>query len=247
MKKNLLISAAIMVFAGTNTARAELLRYTLDVDSVYTSSARTTPIAYTGSGTNITLPAGTTSAYVTMAIVATVENPTAASNDISLDGFNMGILNIVANPLSGIGGATLATKFGKTASSAQQGPFINANDPNAAPAAGWNGQITGPASYTAPATLAATTLKGNWASPVQALYDYSSELSPPNKNYEWSTNFGSGLGAGTGVVSGSGLVIGKNGPYATKRRFHIHYPAAGLLGRLQPAGRDSRRPIADDG
>ena len=158
MRKCLLMVAAVLAMAAARTARGELLRYTLDVDSVYTSSARTTPIAYSGSGTNITLPAGTTSAYVTMAIVATVESPTAAANDISLDGFNMGILNIVANPLSGIGGATLATKFGKTASSAQQGPFINANDPNAAPVAGWNGQITGPASYTTPATLAATTV-----------------------------------------------------------------------------------------
>ena len=87
MKKCLLVVAAIAGLAAT-TARADLVDFYLVPDAVYTSQAAYQDYLNNGpnasdllstatiTGQTVNLQAGTTSAYVTMAIVATIKNGT---------------------------------------------------------------------------------------------------------------------------------------------------------------------------
>ena len=77
MKQCMLILAALAAFA-TNAARADLLDYSLVADQVFTDSTCSTVLTsatITNNGGTVTLPVGTVSAFVRMAILATVNTP----------------------------------------------------------------------------------------------------------------------------------------------------------------------------
>ena len=124
--RTLSVAAAfcIVSFANLTEVRSDLLDYGLVVDGVYTDSTEATYVNYSVDAKgNIDLPVGATLAYVAMAIIAQINNP-SSSTPISTDGISEAALNIVGN--DGIGGGGKLTTAG--AGGAEGQAIVNNQD-----------------------------------------------------------------------------------------------------------------------
>ncbi len=201
MKKCLLVVAAIAALAAATTARADLIDTYLVPDGVYTSQAAyqdwlntqsSTDILSTATitGQTVNLQAGTTSAYISMAIVATVNNGTSGA-PLSSDGIAWAALNLVGTTTGNLGTGNLQNPTGAGAGALVNGGALVGNQNGAANPGANSGSFGAGLSYWQ--TLA--------ASPVQAYAGTSTKSSSNgwyNKPIEWQENF-SATGSQAGV------------------------------------------------
>ena len=206
--------ATLAALAAAGAARADLIDFSLVPDGVYTSQSAyqdwlsnqtSTDILSTATitGQTVNLPRGTTSAYVSMAIVATINNP-SRSTPISSDGVAWAFLNLVGTTTGNMGTGILENPNG-AAAEVNNGSLV--------------GNQTGQANPGANAGGFGNTTQ-YWqtlvASPVQAYAGTSTKSSSSGwykKPIEWPENFATVPGA-TGGVNTSPMVIGYSGTAA---------------------------------
>ena len=199
-----LVAAFAALVTAASAACADLIDFSLVPDGVYTSqsayqdwlSNQTSTDILPGAtitGQTVNLANGVTSAYVSMAIVATINNPNS-STPISSDGIAWACLNIVGTTSGNMGTGVLENPTG-AAALVNDGNLVgnvNGNDANnnANPGAN-NGSYGAGTQYWQ--TLA--------ASPVQAYAGTSTKSSSSGyykKAIEWPENF-TATGAQAGV------------------------------------------------
>ncbi len=213
MRKCLLPLATLAALAAASAARADLLDFNLVPDGVYTSQAAyqdwlsnqmSTDILSTAtiSGQTVNLPFGTTSGYVTMAIVATINNGTSVA-PISGDGIAWAYLNIVGTTSGNMGTGVLENPIG-AAALVNGGGLVGNQTGQANPGAN-NGAFGNTTQYWQ--TIA--------ASPVQSYAGTSTHTSAGSNYYkrpiEWPENFVGTNPAVTGGINTSPMVIGVAG------------------------------------
>ena len=106
-RKGVLALVAVAAFTAS-IARADLLDYNLVADGVYTDSTCSSTIpdaTISNNGQTVQLPIGTTSAYITMAIQATINN--GSSMPISGDGMAQAILTLQGTTTGNMGNGGL--------------------------------------------------------------------------------------------------------------------------------------------
>ena len=195
MRNSLLVCATLVVLAVVSTMHAaDLLDYSLVPDAVYADSnfdpfsgtAIITRNATTGQW-SVALPPGTTSAYVTMAILATINNST--SGPISGDGIAEACI-VFTGTSKGMGTDTFWSPAGSETASVNSGNMTNANNNN-------------------PTTAAGGYWVNNWATPVQGYGIMNAKGTALAAIAQWPVSFAA-TGASGGIAIGN-LQIGNTG------------------------------------
>jgi hypothetical protein len=247
MKKCLIVVAAIAALAFANVVRAaDLMDYSLVPDAVYADSNFD---AFTGTATisqnastgqwSVVLPKGTTSAYVTMAILATINNST--SGPISGDGIAQAGV-VFDGSSKGMGSDTFWSPAGSETASVNSGNMTNANNNN-------------------PTTAAGGYWVNNWATPVQGYGILNAKGTAVAAIAQWPVNFNqSGASGGTAIsnlqIGNTGIlsatdksyfvaITGTAAPTVPSNSRLVNYNSDGTQGTVSPTNSTAIQPVTN--